>query len=84
MRWSIGNGESVLINEDLWLPKLGSFKPQRLMEVPTIVWVSDLVNLEAIKWKEELIAIQFVADDARLTLSIPLFVTNKADELVWH
>ncbi|KAH7853263.1 hypothetical protein Vadar_000653 [Vaccinium darrowii] len=56
----------------------------RIIEDPAVERVCDLIDPAVPNWKEELLESHFTAVDARLMLSIPLSVTNKADELIWH
>lgn len=83
-RWSIGNGASVRIDKDPWLPLAGDFKPRRIDADEGFTWVRQLINDDMATWKEEVISRLFFPDHARCILSIPLSWTNKPDAMVWH
>ena len=71
--WRIGNGQSVRIKEDKWLP----VKPSRviLSPLPSVMAetkVSSLINPELGVWKSEEVNRVFLPHEASLVLGIPL------------
>ncbi|KAK2656123.1 hypothetical protein Ddye_009175 [Dipteronia dyeriana] len=83
VRWRIGNGESVLIYKDKWIPRPSTFRvisPDVLGETAK---VSEL-KLPYGAWNESLIRGVFLPDDAELILHIPSPVSSRCDSLLWH
>ncbi|KAK3188397.1 hypothetical protein Dsin_027958 [Dipteronia sinensis] len=82
-RWRIGNGSSVKIYGDRWLPRPVTFKtvsPQILDEHTT---VSDLFISPGV-WDMTCIRASFHVDDAEAILSLPLSSSDLPDRLIWH
>ena len=82
--WRVGDGFSVAIRSDKWLPK----NPPSLVISPPISLpvessVSDLIDQENHIWKAELIQSEFLAYEASLILGIPLSCHPTPDEQVW-
>ena len=81
--WRVGDGQSVVIRPDKWLPK----NPPSLVISPSISLlvessVSDLINQENHIWKSELIQSEFMTHEASLILGIPLSCHPTPDEQV--
>ena len=79
--WRVGDGQSVVIRSDKWLPK----NPPSLVISPPISLpvessVSDLIDQENHIWKSELIQFEFMTHEASLILSIPLSCHPTLDE----
>ncbi|KAF3960285.1 hypothetical protein CMV_014994 [Castanea mollissima] len=73
LRWIVGNGRSVKIWCDKWLPSTESFRvtsPQRLCA--ELERVDQLIDSESGMWKADLIRKTFLPFDAEKILSIPL------------
>ena len=82
--WRVGDGLSVAIRSDKWLPKI----PPSLVISPSISLpvesrVSNLIDQENHNWKSELIQSEFMAHEASLILGIPLSCHPTPDEQVW-
>ena len=82
--WRVGDGQSVVIRSDKWLPK----NPPSLVisppnSLPVESNVSDLIDQENHIWKLELIQSEFLTHEASLILSIPLSCHPTSDEQVW-
>lgn len=84
MRWSIGNGSSVRIDADPWIPTVWNFKPRRLMEDSSFVLVSQLIDPDSHAWRADVINRLFEEDQAKRILGIPLSYTEAPDSRVWH
>lgn len=73
MVWHIGNGNSVRIKQDQWLPNQPSRTPiSALPDLPPDATVSSLVNHENGEWKTEIVQANFLPHEAAAILSIPL------------
>ncbi|CAL9002974.1 unnamed protein product, partial [Prunus brigantina] len=80
-----GNGKSVKIWGDRWLPKPISFQ----ISSPAVTGhadalVSELIDPSMHQWREDLVYTWFGAQEASCILTIPLSFRGPADRLVWH
>lgn len=82
LRWSIGNGSSVRIDEDPWVPKAWDFIPRRVVEDNSIVMVSQLIDSDSNSWRADVIKRLFGDAQAQRILGIPLSCINAPDSLV--
>ncbi|KAM2632785.1 hypothetical protein EV1_023480 [Malus domestica] len=83
VRWRVGDGESINIRKDPWLPTPTTFLANPLDSLEEIK-VRDLIDPISKSWKEEVISAGFNRDEARKILSIPLSKSGCLDRLVWH
>ena len=84
IRCSIGNGESVQILKDKWIPKPNTYKI--MTPINPLLYnekVSTLIDKEKAMWKSERINSIFLPHDAKSILSIPLSVASPVDHKVW-
>lgn len=79
----IGDGTSVQVWTDCWLPGKVSLKPSVQIGDAAINTVSDLIDTENWSWKAELIRNNFIAPDAEEILNIPLRHGGGADFWAW-
>ena len=82
--WRIGDGRSVSIWGDRWLPvkhspKIVSPCTGTLAEAK----VSSLIDSELRSWKEEVLSANLFSFEAKIILKIPLCHTDQADTLTW-
>ncbi|KAK3224846.1 hypothetical protein Dsin_004708 [Dipteronia sinensis] len=82
-RWCIGDGSSVRVYDDQWIPWPSTFKVISPTSLGTMTTVADL-KLFSGAWNEELIRNSFLPDDASLILSIPCSSGNLSDKMIWH
>ncbi|KAK2659441.1 hypothetical protein Ddye_005974 [Dipteronia dyeriana] len=82
-RWIVGLGESILVYQDRWLPRLSTFKVYSPLVLRDDALVSDLKLLSE-RWNEEMIRTCFMLDDAVCILSIPCSLVRRRDSLIWH
>ena len=84
IHWSIGNGESVQIWKDKWVPKPDTYKITTLIN-PLLYneKVSTLIDKERVVWKTEMIKSVFLPHDAESILAIPLSAASPVDQRVW-
>ena len=80
----MGNGASVGIWTDKWLPKPSTFKvislPNNTFELSR---VSDLIDPLKCEWQTDLVRQVFLPPDVQSILSIPLSSCLPQDWLVW-
>jgi len=81
--WRIGNGESVRIWEDPWLPKGLTRKPATPKGTNLLIKVSELINPVTGVWDEQLIRETFWPEDANEILRISI-AENLEDWHVWY
>ena len=83
--WRIGNGQSVKIRGDRWLPQTTAPKIVSPASVlPPGSKVCDLIDQEEHQWKAELIAQEFLPLEAHIIKGIPPSVRDIPDKQVWH
>ena len=83
IRWNVGNGESIRVWEDKWLPSPSTFKvtsPRQFLHAET--WVNEFSH-EEVAWKTQLIEAIFLPHKVELIKSIPLSICLSEDKLVW-
>ncbi|KAM1406093.1 hypothetical protein ACFXTH_000797 [Malus domestica] len=83
VRWWVGDGESINIRKDPWLPTPTTFLAYPMDSLEEIK-VRDLIDPVSKSWKEEVISAGFNRDEARKILIIPLSKYGCHDRLVWH
>ena len=83
-RWQVGNGTSISVWTDKWLPTSSTFcitsHPHAL---PTDLRVSSLIDQETRQWRIGFIKENFPPQEAQTILSIPLSHRLPLDRLVW-
>lgn len=62
LRWSIGNGVSVNIDKDPWIPIPGDFKARRVAIDDNFVTLNQLIHTETMSWKVEEVNRLFVPE----------------------
>ncbi|KAJ8445873.1 LOW QUALITY PROTEIN: hypothetical protein Cgig2_000185 [Carnegiea gigantea] len=84
-RWLIGDGISLNVWEDRWLPRPFLFKPVTPRpESAAIAQVSDLIDRANGCWHETLVRQTFLPCDADIILDVSLCDTWPRDRLIWH
>jgi hypothetical protein len=79
----VGNGETINIWQDPWLPRPWSRRPITVRGQRVVNKVSELMDPAAGTWDEALVKDIFCAHDAQLILSIPIF-EDTIDDWAWH
>jgi ribonuclease HI len=83
--WRIGNGTSVSIWHDKWLPCPSTFKVQSpCRELPEDALVSDLMDPSTGEWNKMLLGRIFWAEEAEVIGNLPLSRYRHPDKLVWR
>jgi hypothetical protein len=83
--WRVGDGKSIQIWQDRWLPTPISFSvqsPQRIIGANS--WVEALIDPEVCYWRVTLIQEVFNAEEAKVIVNIPLSPTLPPDKLIWN
>ncbi|CAB4268750.1 unnamed protein product [Prunus armeniaca] len=84
-RWRIGDGQTVRIWEDRWLPTPVSFK---VLSTPVTehgnTCVSFLIDPVTLQWKTDILGAWFSAEEAAIIHKIPLSFRQPPDTLIWH
>nr|POE83460.1 putative ribonuclease h protein [Quercus suber] len=84
MRWRIGDGESINVYDDNWLPGKGSAKvlsPQSgALEGAR---VAALINSDTRTWDQNVLQQHFLSFEACRIRAIPLCWTDQEDSLIW-
>ncbi|XP_042950258.1 uncharacterized protein LOC122282367 [Carya illinoinensis] len=81
----IGNGDSVRIWYDKWVPKPTSFKVQSARKIlGEESKVSCLIDQQGGGWKLPLVQEVFDPEEAAVISQIPLSITNASDLLTWR
>ncbi|CAL5362034.1 unnamed protein product [Camellia sinensis] len=85
LRWRVGNGASISVKNDKWVPRPHSFKvilpPSTLSDDAR---VCDLIDSEKGAWHDEMLTQNFLGMDVEAIRCIPLCPTLPSDKLVWH
>lgn len=84
-RWQVGNGDSIRLWFDKWLPTPSSF---RLTSPPIGLRidanVNSIINPSSNSWQADVIRQAFSPDDATTILGIPLSSKCTVDRLIWE
>lgn len=80
-----GDGMSIDVWTDPWVPSIDNFKPHpRVEEYNQIaIKASDLIDQPTRTWIRSLVNEIFTSDDANAILTIPIPFTPKQDRLIW-
>ena len=84
MRWQVGNGQSICVWKDKWLPTQPTYQvisPRTLL--PENVKADFLIDAEHGCWIADLVRELFINFEAETILSIPLSISMPLDRLVW-
>jgi hypothetical protein len=83
--WRIGDGESIKVWGDCWLPTPVSYSVQtpatNLQERMT---VSELIDPVHRRWKGTLIDVNFIKEEAEVIKNIPLSPIPTKEKLIWR
>ncbi|KAK3218516.1 hypothetical protein Dsin_012486 [Dipteronia sinensis] len=82
-RWREGNGASISIYKNQWLPRPSTFKPISLSRLGRKAKAQDLL-LPGEGWNVDLIHEFFWEENAKLILSLLGSHSSSSDSLMWH
>ena len=83
LRWRVGNGASIRIWEDRWLPNPSAHRiitPRLFLHADTRV--EELINGANAKWRTKVIDILFLPHKAEVIKSIPISYRLPPDKLI--
>lgn len=83
LRWRVGDGSSISLYTDAWIPILHSFRIMSPPLLPLNCLVSELIA-DGGRWNLELIYSSFWTHEADAICSIPLPLNPAPDRLCWH
>ncbi|XP_075633713.1 uncharacterized protein LOC142606215 [Castanea sativa] len=82
--WRVGNGESIKVFVDKWIPNYPSNRLLHPVHEGEEDWrVSDLIDLDLHGWRRDAIMATFNREDAEVICKIPLSHRRVADVVVW-
>jgi hypothetical protein len=81
--WRVGNGESIKIWSDPWLPREWTRRSITTRRGSLLTHVNDLLDPHTGHWDIELVKQTFVEEDVKLILSLPVHA-ELDDVLAWH
>ncbi|KAJ8441607.1 LOW QUALITY PROTEIN: hypothetical protein Cgig2_023760 [Carnegiea gigantea] len=81
----MGDGHSLNIWNDRWLPRPWTFKPMAVRSTPFENHkVSDLIDYANGCWRKSLVRCIFILCDIELILNLPLCESWPSDKIIWH
>ncbi|KAF5445202.1 hypothetical protein F2P56_034269 [Juglans regia] len=82
--WRVGNGESIKIWGDRWIPQLSSYKIQSPIKcLNEVDKVAVLIDGEKGEWKLELVKEVFNEVEARIICGLPVSKAGRPDKQIW-
>ncbi|KAG6713712.1 hypothetical protein I3842_05G167400 [Carya illinoinensis] len=82
--WRVGNGHSIRVWHDKWLPKPTTYKVQTpINRLSTDSTVVELIDIASARWKTNLKMEVFSSEEAQLICSIPISSRDVDDKLIW-
>ncbi|XP_050211436.1 uncharacterized protein LOC126661625 [Mercurialis annua] len=83
LSWRLGNGQSIEIKKDNWVPSSPSLKPMGVMSVPENCKANFFIDEENATWNVQRLKEAFTAQDVDLILQIPLSDRLPPDKTFW-
>ena len=85
LRWNVGNGESINIWKDGWVPSLRDFKVSfNPIFGNSVSSVNELIVKREGAWDSKVVMSLFNEVEWKAILSSPISVHDKPNSLVWH
>lgn len=81
--WRVGNGASIDIWQDPWLPRGTTRKPVTSRGQSLLTRVEELINPILGEWDEQLVRDTFWQQDADVILNLPIS-EGESDWMAWH
>ena len=83
--WRVGNGSSISVMCDKWIPNYPTNKVLHPIHEPVdeMVVFSELIDLELHVWRGDMIMTLFHRDDAAAITKIPLSRRAVSDSIIW-
>ncbi|XP_031099899.1 uncharacterized protein LOC116004105 [Ipomoea triloba] len=84
IRWRVGNGASISVWKDPWLPNHSSpFVLSPVIEQLNDIKVESLMNVQKTDWEVDILKDLFMETDVDHILKIPIAETLTEDKIVW-
>lgn len=84
VKWKVGNGRSIRLWEDNWIPTAEIWQPSsRRPENCSLSKVSDLIDHQRLCWRQQLVEQLFQPQEVKQILSIPLEHCGSRDQMYW-
>ena len=84
LRWRLGNGESIRIWGDKWLPKPSTFMVSSLrLFMPQDMNVGELIDKEEASWKIGVVDALFLPHEVEAIKAIPISSNLPEDKQIW-
>ncbi|KAM2896759.1 hypothetical protein COP2_006481 [Malus domestica] len=82
-RWRVGDGSSIRVKYDPWLPRPHTFRViSKHLDMP--VMVKDLINPVTGSWMVDLVKGCFEEEESNIILGIPTSLEGCNDRIIWH
>ena len=84
MRWQVGDGKSIRIWKDKWIPTPSTFRvisPRTLQPLDQTADI--LIDADRGIWRADLVRELLINFEAKTILSIPLSIRVPRDKIVW-
>ncbi|KAK2657021.1 hypothetical protein Ddye_010073 [Dipteronia dyeriana] len=78
LRWSVGDGKSINIYKDKWVPRPSTF---RILSPPKL---NDQLISSSGGWNTNFIKQNFSDEDVNSILQIPIGCGSRGDNIIWH
>lgn len=84
-RWKVGDGSTIHLWQDKWLPTLATYRVQSPPTIlPSNAVVKDLIlDVGQPIWNESLISSIFWKEEVDIIVKIPLSINRRPDKLIW-
>jgi hypothetical protein len=83
--WRVGDGHSIRVWGDKWIPTPSSFSIQSPRGNQMEDWkVSHLIDQDTKQWNSSLVNTSFIPEEASTILNIPLSPFQPKDRLIWR
>ncbi|XP_021836344.2 uncharacterized protein [Spinacia oleracea] len=84
LKWRVGNGASINVWEDGWIPgKSTAPEPRSLEATGNIATVADCIDHNYRVWDERIVKENFSDNDCKLILQTPLSIFPTIDQMYW-
>ena len=80
----VGDGSTINIWSDSWIPEARSLKPQFKPTDTNLVMVTELIDQDSWTWRTDLVRSTFIAPDSEAILNIPLRNGGGEDQVAWN
>nr|XP_045084679.1 uncharacterized protein LOC123494096 [Aegilops tauschii subsp. strangulata] len=82
--WRVGDGKSIQIQRDQWLPRREGLMTAAFIRRSRLRWVNQLMIPDRNEWNVDLIRQIFYPFDADEICKLPIPSSNVSDQLAWH